>query len=75
MTNPQLDWRLQDAIIFAARYAHQRKTAAAGHACMIIQAYWDQLSEPTRQQLISESHEACCNFEDWRQLRKWAEKQ
>lgn len=41
--------------------------------CATIKANWARLSKATRMQIILESCEADANYEDWQDLRKFAQ--
>lgn len=59
----------QSVLVFAARYAHTRKTGAAMIVVDAILENWDKLTHLTQEQIRKEArNEATCNFEDWRQL-------
>lgn len=62
--------QLQTILIFAARYAHNRKTGAAYAVCKAIEAEWRNLDNHTQYKLKSESHEATCNDDDWQIIRR-----
>lgn len=64
-----MDDYLQTCLVFAARYAHTRKTAASFVVTQTILANWNRLDEKTQTQLVKEADEATCNFEDWRNLK------
>lgn len=59
----------ETCLVFAARYAHSRYTAAAMVVVSTVIARWDELSPSTRDQIIRESkNEASCNLDDWQRL-------
>jgi hypothetical protein len=64
----------QTVLVFAARYAHNRKTYAASIVCDEIRKHWANLDENTRTQIIRESEEAGENRQTWQDLRMFAEK-
>lgn len=59
----------QSCLVFAARYAHTRHTAAA---CVVVDEIiqkWDKLRPETQDQLKREAkNEAVYNSEDWKRL-------
>lgn len=61
---------LQTALVFAARYTHNRATAGAHVIIETIQHEWPRLSQRTRDQLARESNEATENKGDWREFRQ-----
>ncbi len=67
MSNKQLPARAQLCLVFAARYAHTRRTGAALLVVNAIIDNWDRLSADTQKQIINEAvNEATCNLEDWK---------
>jgi len=59
----------QIMIVFACRYAHDRKTGGALAVVRYVLSVWEELSLQTKQQLVQESEQcATCNFEDWQLL-------
>ena len=61
--------QLNNILVMAARYAHNRKTGAALQVVSAIIAEWENISEQTRVQLAKEaSNEATCNYQDWQKL-------
>lgn len=53
-------------LVFAARYAHTRKTGGALQVVRSILKSWDLLDLKTKEQLVREAkNEATCNHEDW----------
>jgi hypothetical protein len=64
----------QTVLVFAARYAHNRKTYAASIVCDEIRKHWANLDEHTRTQILRESEEAGENRQTWQDLRTFAEK-
>lgn len=59
----------QSAIVFAARYAHTRRTGAAFMVVNAILSSWDKLKKSTKFQLKREADsDATCNFSDWKRL-------
>jgi hypothetical protein len=59
----------QTALVFAARYAHTRQTAAASLIVDVILANWNRLTYETKEQLKREAkNEATCNHDDWKRL-------
>jgi len=58
-------------LIFAARYAHSRNTAAAFVVVGQILANWHMLSKSTKEQLKREAkNEAVYNLSDWAKLKE-----
>jgi len=56
----------QSCLLYAARYAHTRPTAAAYQVVCSIMWYWDQLDDSIKKQLQREArNEAIYNMEDW----------
>jgi hypothetical protein len=60
-------------LVFAARYTHDRQTAGAHMVVTTAIRQWSQLPTRVRKQLVSESHEATYNRDDWKRLRDHAE--
>ena len=58
----------QNLLIFAARYAHSRKTGAALMIVNSIIQMWDELDSEVKRTLIEEAEHATCNFDDWNGL-------
>lgn len=61
--------RIETALMFAARYTHNRAT---GGTMMVIQALeqcWDQITEEKRRQILRESEDATANKDEWREFR------
>ena len=53
-------------LVFAARYAHSRKTGGAQQVVRSILKSWDLLDLKTKEQLVREAkNQATCNHEDW----------
>lgn len=63
---------LGSMLIYAARYAHTRKTGAAMQVVNCAVSNWGELDHRHKLQLLMESKEATCNLEDWDRLRKLA---
>ena len=60
---------IDNALVYAARYAHTRKTGAALQVVSAIIAGWHDINPHTQQQLIREArNEATTNPEDWARL-------
>lgn len=60
---------LDQMLIYAARYAHNRETGAALQVVDCAIKNWSILDEKTRVQLAQEaSNEATCNIDDWQKL-------
>jgi hypothetical protein len=60
---------LENMLIYAARYAHSRKTGAANQVVTCIVKNWDDLSDNTKIQLVKEAeNEATCNQDDWSRI-------
>jgi len=72
MSDELLRPHLQTCLVFAARYAHNRATAAALVVTHAVIANWHRLKETTKIQIIDESNEATCNQDDWQKLRDFA---
>lgn len=61
--------RIDDILVFAARYAHTRQTYAASLVVDVIIENWDNLQPHTKEQLIKEAkNEATCNQQEWGRL-------
>ena len=59
----------QSCLVYAARYAHTRKTAASYVVVSSILHHWDELDDRIKKNLIKEAKmEATCNMEDWDRL-------
>lgn len=63
---------VQTALVFAARYTHDRPTGGALEVRRALELCWAGLSEHTKDQVVRESNEATCNQDDWEQMRKFA---
>lgn len=63
----------QTLCVFAARYAHDRPTAAAHSVVAALKEVWHALSAETRHQILSESEDASHNQDDWERLREFAD--
>lgn len=63
---------LETALVFAARYAHHRKTGAALTVVNLLKDSWSDISSETRMDIINESYEATANLDDWESLRDFA---
>jgi hypothetical protein len=59
-------------MVFAARYAHNRQTAAAYAVVRALKQCWHKLNVSTRLQIFNESYEATYNHNDWQSLRDFA---
>jgi len=60
------DFSMGTVLIFAARYAHTRKTGGAYAVVRAIENKWAVLSDNVKEQLKKEAKaDATCNFEDW----------
>ena len=70
----KLPIHVQTALVFAARYAHDRKTAGAMVVVQAIKHCWKQLDEKVQRQIINETISATTNITDWKDLRDFAEK-
>ena len=55
----------ENTLVFAARYAHNRRTGAANVVVTEILNKWDRISDFTKEQLKREAKEASTNHEDW----------
>ena len=56
-------------LVYAARYAHNRKTGAANQVVAAILNNWDVLTERHKKQICEEAtNEATCNFTDWARI-------
>jgi hypothetical protein len=71
MKKEPLSKQLQTALIFAARYTHNRNTGATLHMTETLKNNWIQLSTHIQKQIIKESHEASTNLEKWQELREF----
>lgn len=63
---------LQTALIFAARYSHDRPTGASLMITNTLKLYWPNLSENVKKQILKESESATENLEDWISLREYS---
>ncbi len=59
---------METLLIYACRYAHDRKTGAAYQIVNIAKRNWHELSSETRQKLAKEAQQATCNYDDWDRL-------
>jgi leucyl aminopeptidase (aminopeptidase T) len=64
---------LQTVLVFAARYAHSRNTGGTWVVVRTLKQHWGQLSDYIQEQILSESHEATTNLDDWQRLRDFVE--
>ena len=62
---------VQTSFVFAARYVHHRNTGGTLAICNALKEVWSQLSDHTREQIITESHEATANIDDWEEFRQY----
>jgi hypothetical protein len=62
---------IQSALVFAARYTHDRNTTGAFMVVLALKKCWHLLSDQTREQILRESHESIYNWADWEELRKF----
>jgi hypothetical protein len=74
MSNERLTTPMQTALVFAARYTHNRDTVGAIQVIIAIKQAWEKINKDTRTQLVIESNEAGYNKIQWRQFREFAEK-
>lgn len=64
-----LSSREESCLVFAARYAHGRHTAAASLVVSEILSKWEGISESTRAQLKREAEVSVeCNIDEWIRL-------
>lgn len=63
---------LQTALVFAARYSHNRPTGASLMITNTLKLYWPNLSENVKEQILKESENATENLEDWISLKECA---
>ena len=63
---------LQDCLVYAARYSHNRPTGAANVVVATLMDLWDGLDEQTQTQIIRESLHATESPDDWERLREFA---
>ncbi len=59
-------------LVYAARYAHSRPTAAAHQVVSTIIKQWDEIDQRTQLQLVKESGEAFHCHDDWKRLVDFA---
>ncbi len=71
-TGDLLAARMQTALVFAARYAHNRETGAAMAVVRALESCWNQLNAHTKAQILAETHDATCNHAEWERLRSFA---
>jgi len=62
---------IQDAMIYAARYAYIRATAAPYEIVRSLIAEWDRLSPETQKKIVFESEHALYHMDDWQRLRDY----
>lgn len=60
---------VQTALVFAARYVHDRNTGGTLQICRALAYLWPQLDEDTQEQILRESNEATENLAEWAQFR------
>ena len=60
----------QSCLVFAARYAHKRPTAAAFVVVSAIVDNWNNISRSTQIQIKKEIDDATENHEDWDRIRE-----
>ena len=58
----------ESCLVYAARYAHHRRTAAAMQVVNNIIAKWDDIDPRVRKLIVRESREATHNHDDWQKL-------
>ncbi len=58
----------QTCLLFAARYAFNRKTGAAYVVIKVINREWDNLSKELKQQLKREASKATANKDEWKEI-------
>jgi hypothetical protein len=68
----KLPHHVQTAMLFAARYTHNRHTGGTLAVCRALEQVWDQLDSDTQDQILRESHDATANLDDWEEFRKKA---
>jgi hypothetical protein len=68
----KLSHHVQTAMLFAARYTHNRHTGGTLAVCRALEQVWCQLDSRTQDQILRESHDATANLDDWEEFRKKA---
>jgi len=58
----------ESCLIFAARYAHHRKTGAANVVVSSIIGSWGNLSPKIKADIKKEALEATTNLDDWKRI-------
>jgi len=64
--------QLATCLVFAARYAHNRETAASMVVVNALKQAWTEISKQDRDQLLKETDEATTNRSDWNDLISFA---
>lgn len=65
--------RMQTALVFAARYTHNRATGGTFAVVCALESCWHQLTKQTQEQILREAaRDATTNKEDWERLRLFA---
>lgn len=64
---------MQTALVFAARYSHDRNTGAATMVIRALRESWSRLEQHNRVQILRETREAVYNTHEWQEFRAWAE--
>ena len=70
--NEMLSPLIQTALVFAARYTHDRNTGGTLAVVRALEQCWRLLDERTREQILRESSDAVYNMDDWQRLRDFA---
>jgi hypothetical protein len=65
---------MSTALIFAARYTHNRNTGGTLAVVRALEMVWHHIEDHTRDQILRELHDAEYNLDDWQRLRDFAEK-
>lgn len=63
-----MNGQLENCLVYAARYAHDRQTGASFQIVSAILSHWDLISVDTKKTLIKEAKKATYNKEDWGRL-------
>lgn len=68
-TTDRLPRIMQTAMVFAARYTHNRSTSGSMAVIQALSDCWESLDKETQKQILRESDEATCNRADWLEFK------
>jgi hypothetical protein len=73
LLSPAVITDIEPLLIFSARYAHARPTGAALQVVSCAIRHFGEISQLTRNTLLSEAHSASCCLDDWKRLASHAQ--